>query len=195
MQIWVCLGKKGYTYTKTKKGDMRKSKSSDKTLKRLPAYEIDKFIQWLTEKAVSEEGRTIFTSNYGKIGIPLKYLVNVYEAGRDKTLPDLWLPLYERMKLEKSDEYKKYLKLKEKYEPNTISIAEITSNEIEIIEEDGDDNNNNNNNKRGISKESHNQENSQEKRKKRRKNNKKKNGQGGKLTDTKGNIRGFSDEN
>lgn len=82
---------------------------------KIPDVEYSKFKQWLLDKALEETSSHLFTSRYANVGLSLTYLLEVYEAGQERRIPEAWVPLYEQMKQEQSQEYKTYLTLHEKY--------------------------------------------------------------------------------
>lgn len=92
---------------------------------RIPEREYVAFKKWLLEKALDEESEYLFTFRYADVGLSLKYLLEVYEAGKESKIPEAWVPLYKEMKQEQSTEYQTYLRLKEKYEER-CRVAEIT---------------------------------------------------------------------
>ncbi len=81
----------------------------------LPHAEYINFRQWLMNKASEESSAHLFTSRYANVGLPLTYLLEVYEAGLERKVPEAWVPLYKQMKQEQSEEYETYLMLHEKY--------------------------------------------------------------------------------
>ena len=83
---------------------------------RIPDREYVIFKKWLLARASEEQSEHLFTDRYADLGLSLKYLFEVYEAGKERKIPEAWIPLYKQMKTEESAEYQTYLRLKEKYE-------------------------------------------------------------------------------
>jgi galactose-1-phosphate uridylyltransferase len=83
--------------------------------KRIPDKEYAKFKNWLLEKAREEQSEHLFTSRYADVGLSLAYLLEVYEAGKERKIPEAWMFLYKQMKQEESSEYETYLRLHAKY--------------------------------------------------------------------------------
>ena len=93
--------------------------------RKIPDREYATFKDWLLEKAGEEQSEHLFTDRYANVGLTLTYLLEVYEAGKAKKIPESWIPLYNQMKQEQSKEYQTYLMLKDKYEEQH-RVSEIT---------------------------------------------------------------------
>lgn len=110
---------------------------------RIPDREYAKFKDWLLEKAQVEQSEHLFTARYADVGLSLAYLLEVYEAGKERRVPEAWMSLYKQMKQEESTEYEMYLRLHEKYADKhcvfDITIERSFHAPMGEEEEDGDE--------------------------------------------------------